>query len=171
MKTQTLIRWAGAAAIVGGIINVVLSLPPMEAVAGLPFGYVVGSAAIMYGLIGIYAVQAEGSGVVGLAGFLLALLGNAYFIGPQGPVAGVEGTMVYGSIYALGLVLLAIGSLRARRFPRWAPWMWIVAVVIGLPGAFVPELGTLPFLLGALAYGVGFAGAGYTLWRGKTAAR
>jgi hypothetical protein len=46
--------------------------------------------------------------------------------------------------------------------------MWIVAVVIGLPGAFVPSL-AVSFLLGSIAFGIGFIGAGYTLWTSKAA--
>ncbi len=75
----------------------------------------------MFALMGIYAFQVQESGVIGLLGFLLAIMGNAYFIGPQGSIAGVDGTIVYGSLYALGLLLLAAGSLKARKLPRWVP--------------------------------------------------
>jgi hypothetical protein len=49
-------------------------------------------------------------------GFGILLLGIVWF-----GLRQVEGTIVYGSVYALGLVLLAIGSLRARKLPAGFP--------------------------------------------------
>lgn len=164
MKTHRLIRWSGLAAIVGGVMNAIVSIVTPAAGSPLEWGFFLGGIANQFGLIGIYAFQVEGSGAMGLVGFLLAMVGNAYFTGGEASIGGVDGTAVFGSLFALGLLLLAASTLKAGKLPRWAPVMWIVAVLVGLPGAFVESLETLSFQLGAVAFGLGFIGAGYGLW-------
>ena len=164
MKTHRLIRWSGLAAIAGGVLNAVVSFAAPAVGSPLEWGFFLGGIANQFGLIGIYAFQVEGSGAMGLLGFLLAMVGNAYFTGGEPSIGGVDSTAVFGSIFALGLLLLAVGTLKAGKLPRWAPVMWILAVLVGLPGAFVASLESLSFQLGAVAFGLGFIGAGYGLW-------
>jgi len=62
----------------------------------------------------------------------------------------------------LGVLLLAIATLRARVFPRWIPWLLIVGMVLSA-ASFVPffpnELGSVAVIIGYLPL-VGF---GYAL--------
>jgi hypothetical protein len=75
-----------------------------------------------------------------------------------------------GGLYALGLILLAVGSLKAGVFSRWVAWLWIASVVIGIPGFAVQSLMAVFFAAGGLAIGAAFVLAGYELWsRGVTA--
>jgi len=69
-----------------------------------------------------------------------------------------------GSLYSLGLILLAIGSLRALKFPRWVPILWILTILLGFPGFFIESLEAAAFVAGAVALGLAFIGAGYTMW-------
>jgi hypothetical protein len=97
---------------------------------------------------------------LGLIGFGVAMLGNLMLF--------FESLfMLAGAIYALGLIVLGIGALKAGKFPRWVPILWIVAPLVGAPGFFSESISNLFFILGAIVYGLGLIGAGYTLWTGS----
>jgi hypothetical protein len=66
---------------------------------------------------------------------------------------------------------LAVAILRTQAFPSWVAWLWILAVVVALPAFFLPELETLFFAAGGVAFGLGFLGAGYLLWREEGGSR
>jgi hypothetical protein len=163
MTTANLIRVSGLSAIASGAL-VALSV------------FIVNSAWItalmavttIFGLIGIYAVQVKESGVAGFVGYVLSTIGWVVLAGGSATFAGIPAYILGSSLGALGLVLLAVGILSGRAFPRWVAGLWIAAVVIGLPSVFIPSMGTnlgmILGILGALASGLGLAGAGYTLW-------
>lgn len=155
MNTSQFIRWSGVAAMVTGILGIILGLGTGESA---PWLYVVSNVATLIALIGIYLFQKDSAGVFGLIAFLVAFAGALLL------------TFSYSldistMVYALGLVLLAIAALRAASFPKWVPWMWLAATIIGIPGTFLPDLQELLFLLGAILFGVGLIGAGLSLWK------
>lgn len=159
MTTSNLIRWSGLAAMAAGVLNVLDSI-----FEPLPWLTMVMAVVTIFALIGIYVVQAEASGRLGFAGYLLATAGYVFMAGTSSTIGSVPSYLVGASLSAVGLVLLAVGSLSAHVFPRWVPGMWVAAVVIGLPSLLEPSLATLLGILGAAAIGVGLAGAGYVLW-------
>lgn len=160
MTTSNLIRWSGLAAMAAGVLNVLNSI----FFEPLPWLTMVMAVVTVFALVGIYAVQAEASGRAGFAGYLLATAGYVLMAGTSTMIGSVPSYVVGASLGGLGLVLLAVGTLSARVFPRWVPMMWLAAVVIGLPSLFIPSLGTLLGFLGPVAVGGGLAGAGYLLW-------
>ncbi|HSG43503.1 MAG TPA: hypothetical protein VLA72_10160, partial [Anaerolineales bacterium] len=115
--------------------------------------------ATLIALIGIYLFQRESAGIFGLIAFLVAFVA-AMLLTFEFNFFGMS-TMVY----ALGLILIAIAALRAGSFPKWVPWLWLVAPIIFFPGAFLPDLQDTLFLLGAILFGAGFIGAGFSLWK------
>jgi len=159
MNTSNLIRLSGLAAMAAGVLSVLDSI-----FEPLPWLTICMAAVTVFALIGIYAVQAEASGRLGFAGYLLGTAGYVFMAGTSSTIGSVPSFFVGASLGAVGLVLLAVGSLSARVFPRWVPGMWLAAVVIGLPSMLEPSLATLLGILGAAAVGVGLAGAGYVLW-------
>ena len=60
----------------------------------------------------------------------------------------------------VGLALLAVGLLRARAMPRWAPWLIIAAIVADLAVQFTSVTATWPItaLWGVLAVSLGSIG-------------
>jgi hypothetical protein len=163
MNGRKAIRLCGVAAIVGGFVNPLVDALNPSSGSPLEWGYFVGGLAIQFALIGIYAIQVEESGLPGLLGFVTATVGRAYFLVPGASIGGMDATAPLGGLYALGLILLAVGCLKARRLPRWVPSAWVAAVLIGVPGAAMPSIESLSSQLGAIAIGLGFIGAGYTL--------
>lgn len=73
------------------------------------------------------------------------------------------------SILGVGLILLAIGSLKAKKFPLWIPILWIIAAIIGVPGLY-SESFTSPIIsiIAVSLFSFGFIGSGYKLWITKT---
>ena len=159
MTPSSLIRWSGLAAMAAGVLNVLDGI-----FEPLPWLTTFSAVVTVFALIGIYAVQAEASGRLGFAGYLVATAGYVFMAGSESTIGGIPGYLVGSSLGALGLVLLAVGSLSARVFPRWVPGLWIAAVMIGLPSLIFPSLERILEVSAGSAIGLGLAGAGYVLW-------
>ncbi len=153
MTTANLIRWSGLAAILGGLLFIVWPFLPSGSSAWVQ---ATRTLAILFALIGLYAFQVEESGLWGFLGFVAAFIGNVLEMAGETPLSA--------SIYTVGLILFAIGSWIANKLPRWVPVLWILAPLIGMPGFLLESLSDLLFTGAGIVLGVGFIGAGYTLW-------
>src|ERR671917_589063 len=97
MSSSDLIRWAGLAAILAGVLLVVADLlnlaigfdedEPFSATAttGIyalqSWANLLAAVLLLIGLVGLYARQSEAAGLLGLGGFLVAFLGTALVTG------------------------------------------------------------------------------------------
>jgi drug/metabolite transporter (DMT)-like permease len=97
MSSSNLIRWAGLAAILAGVLLVVADLLNLaigfdddepfseSATTGIyalqSWANLLGAVLLLIGLVGLYARQSETAGPLGLAGFLVAFLGTALVTG------------------------------------------------------------------------------------------
>ncbi len=140
MSSSNLIRWSGLAAVLGGVLGVVseflrqtIDFSDPEAAVNTA-SYAVDSllgllltALVQLGLVGLYARQAEASGVLGLISFLLAFLGTGLALGlafieafvtpvvvtqapelmESGVVAGT-GTLLAFALFILGWILFGV---------------------------------------------------------------
>jgi hypothetical protein len=193
MVSSNLLRWSGLAALVGGVLFVVLSIleflffggqSDSAAVASsawliVEVAYVLASTLLILGLVGLYMLQAEPAGRLGLIAFLVALTGtvmlagadwSAAFFGPWVAEAAPEllvaepgGTMAVGItltlvLFALGWFLFGLASLRAEVLPRGSALLLVVGAVLAL----VLALLELPFE--AVVQGAAVAWMGYALW-------
>ncbi len=203
MTTDTLIRWSGRAGLLGGILLALnfLFLPggadPAPATVQLHTPYaaehslaVFGLVLILFGLTGIYTVQAQAVGRLGLLGYVLSFVACALLVGVSYSDAYVyptvaaaaphlfdlAGALVNGPIvlaYALpsvglllGALLLGVATLRAQKLSRAATLCFLLgAVLLNLPPQ--PQ-GPVPLLvidLGAVVWAVGLGWLGLTLER------
>jgi hypothetical protein len=160
MKVSNIFRLGGLVTVVAGLWTAVNALLPFESTPGWVF---VGATVLsIIALFVVYAVQVRVGGLLGLAGFVLAVTGNFVFLGE-----GLLGDNVFfigGGLYALGLILLGSASLRAGVFSRWVGWLWIASVVVGIPGFVVGSLMEVLFAAGGVALGAAFVLAGYEVW-------
>ncbi len=167
MSRVNLLRWGGLAAMVGAGVSLFTALLPVlgatELTGAATLVYVAGNTFMLLGLIGIYAHQHKVCGVVGFAGFLVAVVG-IMVMGISGEIAGVESFIVGGGILALGLILLAIGLWIGGEFPRWVPALLILSVVVGIPALAVEALNEILIMAAAVLFAAGFGGAGFVLW-------
>jgi hypothetical protein len=166
MTVALLLRLAGCAAMVAGALRVAATFLPQatSTSTGLEWLYLVIDIAIAFALVGIYAYQHTESGVLGFIGFVLALAGTESIGGPDGNIGDVDVYRAGAALIGIGMLILAAGSVKAAKLPRYVPVLWIASTVIGL-GSFAGIGGALPFQMAGIAFGLGFVGAGLHLWR------
>src|SRR5215211_3739372 len=128
---------------------------------------------LLLGLVGLYAHQSEAAGPLGLAGFLVAFLGTMLlsgdlwleafafpYLGEAAPRLIEQtptGTLAAGGVasfitFAIGWVLFAVASLRARVYPRGAAILLTAGGALGFGFVIFPGAGIL------LALAVGWMG-------------
>lgn len=166
MKQSDIFRLGGLVTLIAGLWTAVSAFLSFETTPGWVF--FVGTVLSVFAMFAVYAAQVQASATWGLAGFVAASLGNLIFLGE-----GLWGEIAFaigGGLYAIGLILLAVGSLKAGVFSRWVAWLWIASVIIGIPGFAVQSLMALFFAAGGLALGAAFVLAGYELWARRIAA-
>lgn len=160
MSSTNLMRLGGLAAIIAGIMRGINSfLPTNLPIVTIEILYLITDIFILFGIMGIYGFEHQESGLWGFFGFLLAIVGTGIIIGPDGSIGGVNMYPVGSLILAAGLILLAVGSWIANKFPRWIPVFWVLSTIVGFIGYFSPGLNLL-FVISGVIFGIGFAGAG-----------
>jgi len=163
MSRGNLIGLSGSAAVLAGSLRAgtsfLSSVQPSHLVELL---YRVIDVSILLGLLGIYAYQNEEVGVLGLVGFLMALVGTAILVGPDGMIGGVDMYAVGAFLLSIGLAVFSISLWRADGLSRWVPTSWRLSTAFGLGGPIVgaPVL----LLIAGLSFGLGFVIAGFGLW-------
>jgi len=114
--------------------------------------YLIGVLLLLVALVGLYARQAEAAGVLGLVGFLAALVGTGLLAGMfwtlafVAPSVAVEapafldaeptgllgfGFLFSGIVVGLGWALFGVATIRARVFPRAAAIVLTVGALLG----------------------------------------
>jgi hypothetical protein len=190
MSSVSLVRVGGLAAILAGVLLVLGTLLNWLAVeAATSATYVVQSvvfllaeALLLVGLVGLYTRLAEATGaLLGLVGFLLALVGTAMVMGvlwaqtfTVPALAQVAPTMLehppalvnLGFIFSfalsgLGWILFGFEAYRAQVYPRAAVILLIFGALLDIP--------PLPFVGPVFAVAVAWLGFALLTGRGTTA--
>ena len=166
MTIATLIQLCGLSAILAGLFSIATTLIPEETERRYPaleWVYTSNNFFLLLSFLGIYLFQVAGSGIWGLIGFLLGVLG-ALFSMRSTKTAGMEGYEFGGIFIALALIFLSIGSWLAGQFPIWIPGLWMLSILLGLPALFIKTYNRLGFILGGIPFGLGMIGAGFYLF-------
>ncbi len=165
MNGRQLLALAGFAALAGGLLRVVsafIPFTPDHLILELFYGVI--DVALLAGLVGLYIDKSEDFGLLGFAGFAAAFIGLAAIVGPDPVFAGIDTYQIGVLIIVSGLAVLSAQIIRTRCYPRFVAVLWLAAPAASIIG---PALG-LPaqgFVLGAIAFGLGFAVAGAALLR------
>jgi hypothetical protein len=187
MSSSSLIRLAGLAvlssgvlSVIGDLMNLVVDLEnPVSATTSsytiVYFLYLLSTALVLLGLVGLYTSQSQAVGILGLVGFLVAFLGTVMLVGglwfelfvtpnlaAQAPVLveadlGSLGFTLTFFLGAVGWVLFGVATLRANVYPRWAAVLLIVGGVIFF----------LPVPLRGIIFSVSAAYLGFMLFTGQ----
>lgn len=184
MSTQNLFRWGGLALILTAVLFVIGGiLAALDPEGGLsspvvPLLYYLGTILAVPASIALYAAQRQQSGVLGFAGFLLAMFGAVLYSGPQiALVAGTSGAAGWHDVWGfamgnvlligpaaffIGLILLGLATGRGGVLPRWSglllaigAFIWLVAYFL----SFVPGLLTVASII----TGAGLAWTGWAI--------
>jgi hypothetical protein len=166
MNTRILLRLSGLAALAGGVLR-------MASTAPLPLGPLQQEALwdlidvlLTLGLVGIYLVRAGKLGVLGLAGFVLAMASLSFIGGPDADVFGFSTYQQGAAALAISLVGLSLAWLRAGERPWGPPLCWFGTVIasgaLGMLPSPLPDYG---FMAAGILFGAGFVIAGWDLLR------
>ncbi len=153
-----IVRWSGTAAVLGGGLGILGAFLPR------PFSgmYMLTGLLTLAGMLGLLLIlRSEGVGRWGWSGVGTALVGNVFFAIEQFEVLA-------GALYGAGLILLAVGAWKSGVLPWWASVSWIMAPLLGVPALFLPGRFEVLTMLATVAFGLGFIGVGYFMWRRST---
>ena len=136
MTSEKFIRLSGLLALLGGLMLGILYLADPFIHDTMENIYVSVSVTLMgVGLVGVYLKQKESIGMVGLAGFSLALAGFAAL------AAGIVVSELWGLIFLgavmlipVGLVFFGAASLRAGILPKWSRSLLLLMGLGGVLG-------------------------------------
>jgi hypothetical protein len=108
---------------------------------------------ILFALLGSYGVQTKEAQMLGLVGFILAVVGLPFTIllAPLGWL-----------LFLVGICLFAIANMRADVLPDGGMWLWFAGALTAVPAGFL-GLGIL-FALGLGIAACGRAWIGIALW-------
>ena len=187
MSTSSLIRLAGLAALISGVLaaigdvlGLVVDFENVQSATTAGYAvvfmlYLLSTALLLLGLVGLYTSQSEAVGILGLVGFLVAFLGTVLlagalwfelFITPalatEAPELleaelGLPGFILMLLFGAVGWVLFGVATLRAGVYPRWAAILLTVGGVIAF----------LPVPLVGIIFSVTVAYLGFLLFTGQ----
>ncbi len=203
-----LLRWSGAATAIGGLAIAAFVLShPWDRFVGAEVArtgqwrvahtlHFAGATLSLLGLVGLYLVQRERLGRLGVAGFVVAFAGTAMFVGTgmltafvwpmladQAPAVIAEDGAMFDApaLLALGLTAaavsvgyaaLGIAMWRAGLLPRDGTATYAVGAILGM--APPQPLGAMPWaglVLGGVLYGLGGTRLGLAVWRRGDAGR
>lgn len=146
--------WAGALG--GGLRILSAFIPYASGSAWRELLYGVTDIGLLLGLLSAYLFTAEAVGVAGLAGFVVALVGLASIVGPDGNAFGVDFYLPGAATYLTGLAILAVQLVRHGVLAATG-WSWLVAAPAGIVFAVA---GAAPALmLSGVALGLGYIAA------------
>ena len=188
MSSSNLIRQGGGiASIVAGVLLLVGHLLNL---GGDPeYGTVLGSSAVLtahvilvFALVALYAAQAERSGLLGVLGMILSVIGTTLASGViLVEIAGASGveveavtgaglsgvlSLLGGLAFLIGLILFGVATMRAGVFPRWAGTLLIVGDVVFGAASFSGSASLIVEVLGALITCAAFVWLGLALLSG-----
>jgi hypothetical protein len=171
MSSSNLVRTGGGlASVAAGILLLLGHLLDLggDSAYGTVLGGVLVLAAhvlLVFALVGLYAAQAERSGLLGSLGMVLGVVGTILVSGVVlVEIAGASGAevedvlgtglpaalaLLAGLAFLVGLILFGVATMRAGIFPRWAGLLLIAGdVVFGL-GSLAGSAATIFEILGA----------------------
>ena len=189
MASRRLIRWSGLAAMLGGMLWMVLmSLAALEGPTEGAYSRMNTASLLllMGGLVGFHARQQSRSGTLGLAGFVVSFVAlTLMFVGnvieswisdlifadvqpgefKPGAHAG-WGTFLVGLVLlSVGLVLFGIATIRAKVLPRWSRVLPLITGLLLALGFLVAlSIGEWGFGVTVLSLGLGWMLLGYVVW-------
>ena len=163
MHDRTVLRLAGVATIVGAAIDIVAPflIYPHLVEPQPHLVYVAIDLLLMIGMLGVWSASKRTASVLGLAGFVLGLLGVMLVRTSSAKMFGEASYMIASSVWSIGMVVWAIDLLRAKVF-RISAGLWIAALVIGLVGVALKDHGPVAHVA-KMSFIAGFVCAGFGL--------
>jgi hypothetical protein len=198
MSSSDLVRWSGLAALVGGVLFVLLDVGESLLFASQSYseaantgawilvqiGFIGAIVLITLGVVGLYTFQAQKTGTLGLIAFatffagLILAAGSAWseaFFGAWLAEASPElldgdpaGVLIAGALLTLALVALG-GLLFGLVSSRAGALPRGASVLLMIGAVLYPLLGLLEMPFVGVLFGAAMAWLGYALWSSTAA--
>lgn len=165
MSTQTLYRWGALVTIVTAFLLAAAAIAVIVVPDGglaspvAPALYYVSLILIVPAYMTLYAAQSQAAGKLGLAGFVMAVIGSIMYSGPAFILmAGTSGVATWhdvwgfamgnilpvgASLFLIGSTLFGAASMRAKVYPPYAGLLLAIGSFLWLIVFYIP----VPFLL------------------------
>jgi len=163
MSKETLVRLSALAAIAGGALRVVDGLLiPSASIQVQQFAYFITDLLLLWGMCGIYLTRSHRLGLAGFIGFVVFWIGIFMVRSSSLSLFGYSAYLIGATVTLLGAVVLGADMLVRNAFPRWAPVLWIAALLLGILG-LRPAWAGWSVMLAGVIFGLGFIAAGIAL--------
>jgi len=196
MSAANLIRWSGLMSLLAGVLHVLAAIlhPVGEDLAAVispnwvlaHLLYWASVILLLFGLVGLYARQAEKTGRLGLIGFVLAFIGTAvaevflFYAATTMPLIATTAPdlfnqltappafalPLFGLTFGLGFILFGVATMRAGVLPRWSGLLLIIGILFSMAEGSPIDRALLHAIVttGHVLLGLGLAWMGYVLW-------
>jgi len=162
MTRDTLLRLSAAAAILGGSLRVLDAFLDKADIHLQQLAYFGTDTMLIFGLCGVYLSRSNRLGLAGLLGFAASITGTVMVRN-----FGSGGYLIGASVTLVGVVLISLTMLAKAAYPRSAPILWIVSLIVGLIG-LLPLGANWGLTLAGVIFGLGFVAAGIGLRTART---
>lgn len=172
MKRNSLIRFGGLAAMVGGVLLVASPLLGRSFPQAMEALLVVALLLVPVGMVGFHALQGQNYGHMGRAGFWVAV------VAPLAVALGAASYLWWGSVFGssllwlalpvgplvllVGLTLYGVATIQANVLPSWCGVVFIVAMPAALASSIVGAFASM-----FMVFGLAWLTLGYVLWSHK----
>lgn len=164
MTSESLIKMAGAAALLGGGARIVASFIPWSpGEPSLEALYAAIDMLLLLGLVGLYGRKSTVLGAPGLVAFIVAVCSFSFIGGPDADPFGFSTYQVGAAVLALAMASFGAVALVRRAMPPWAPIGWIASLLAGLLAAATG--GASGLAAAGVLFGAGFTAAGLAMMR------
>ena len=180
MSLKNTVRFSGIVLIIaaiGRIVAEILDLAQVEQTPTLLILPVLVFIALVFGVPGIYLLQAEEgegdwltfSGTFALAtAFLLFAAMTILMIVTGMPEAELAATaggwfMVSFGLWSIGTLLVGIGTIRSQLYPTWPGVLFLGWLLLVLASFFIPAVPAVVESIGATIGAIGLAGFGWLI--------
>ena len=190
MKTSSLFQLAGIAVLLSTILTGIgnltyfLSGQPERPLTPDIWRGIFAGALFVLGFGALFARQSKEGGILGLAGYVLIMLAQMYFVGSDAVSLGVAAGVISDEqiaqvpayalsnsvmqwVWVVGLISFGLSIYRAQVFPRYA------GALLMLLGLIQPLTGSLPFTppIYAICYFAAWAWLGWMLYSNAASQR
>ena len=149
-------RLFGVAAIIGGLLKIFVTFIRTASDKDLlETLYIVADLGLLFGLIGMYFMFRDRFSVLGNIGFVLALAGLSFVVGPDAYLYGKSTSEIAMPVIGAGMLLFAFGQLLISGHPKLAPGIVLISVAVSVLDQVISMTFYAQFTAGML-FGFGF---------------
>jgi hypothetical protein len=164
MKSDTLFRLGGAAAVIAGVLRIITSFPVVADPLVREALYDIIDALLLFAVMGVYLERHQKLGYMGLASFIVAVSALSFIGGPDADPFGFSTYQQGAAALLIGLLGLSFAWLRAGQKPLWAAAFWFLSAIAGgVLARFPAPFNSYGFTAAGVLFGAGFVAAGVPL--------